>query len=116
MTDFSQRSGTWKHSLRIFRSEMKVLKPASRPAMSNAWRRRTIDICVRAAQKGLLADHIYAPSQGQLCRLVRLALRYVRRNRTAFGVGTLLRDEELAARYFGDFVARRLARKTKHGF
>jgi hypothetical protein len=114
-TDFGYRSGSWKQSLRILRSHMKAAKPPSRPAKSNAWRRRTIDICARAAQNGLLDNNISEPSKSQLRRLVRLGLRYVRRNRTAFGVGTLLRDEELAMRYFGDFVSRRLTKETKHG-
>lgn len=48
------------------------------------------------------------PDKSELTRLVRLALRYVRRGRKGYGVLTLLNDKVFAASQFATFVTLRL--------
>jgi hypothetical protein len=48
------------------------------------------------------------PQEADLRKYMRLALRYVRRGRTMFGVRTLVENETLAVNHFADFIIVRL--------
>ena len=80
---------------------------------SGSYRRRQVQILFDWTKAELIRRHHKLRSERELRKLVRLALRYVRRGRTGFGVRDLLKSELFAAEHLADFVTARLAKQDR---
>ena len=65
------------------------------------------------AIKGLMQLRADIPPETELHRLIRLALAYIRRDRTDFGVRTLLEHPDFAAKFLAEFIIARQSRAEK---
>jgi hypothetical protein len=77
-------------------------------------RRRVIidQLCTRAKAE-LIDRGNTVPADAELRQLVRLALRYVRRGRTKYGVRDLLKDEAFGASRMANFITVRLQKQKR---
>jgi hypothetical protein len=76
---------------------------------SGRYYRRQLAILMARARVGLAGQHIRV-SDSEVRRLVRLAIRSVRRDRTSFSFRELVDDPELASNYLANFVVSRTPR------
>ena len=75
--------------------------------------RTILQECLVQARAGLLARQSSVPDDVRLRILVRQALRYVRRERTDFGIRQLIADHPLAQRHFAEFIIKRETKGAK---
>ena len=76
-------------------------------------RRATVQTLYEWAKAELIDRREKVPPDAELRKLVRLALRYVRRGRTGFGVQHLLKDRVFASAHFANFVTLRLEKRSR---
>ena len=80
-------------------------EPGSRARLE----RQNVKHCVALAREGLKKERVLPPSEKDLRRLVRLAMRYVRRGRAVVTLGSLLHGSPSGQRYLTKFVMERLS-------
>ncbi len=115
--DYQQR---WHEFLIWIRTYLLYCQCNRTPQDSSAKRlRRYVRHCVGLAREGLKAERVIPPPEKELRRLVRLAMRYVRRERTYVTLGSLLYGRESGRQYLTEFVIVRLPahqrRRTHRG-
>ena len=104
---YRELSGQWHSHLRWLRVHFcRCRCSIRRPAGSGRYYRRQLAILIDQARVGLSEQRTRVPDQ-EVRRLVRLALRSVRRGRTSFSFRDLIDDPELARSYLADFVLSR---------
>jgi hypothetical protein len=75
--------------------------------------RTTVQVLFEWAKAELIERREKVPPDAELRKLVRLALRYVRRGRRDFGVGQLLKDRVFASAHLANFVTLRMEKQSK---
>jgi hypothetical protein len=107
---YRELTGQWQSHLRWLRVNFCHCWCATRwQAGSGRYYRRQLAILIDRTRVGLAGQQRHVPEQ-ELGRLVRLALRSVRRDRTSFSFRDLINDPELARSYLTDFVLSRFHR------
>jgi hypothetical protein len=76
------------------------------------FRRATVQTLFEWAKAELIARREKVPPDAELRKLVRLALRYVRRGRTGYGVQHLLKDRVFASAHLANFITLRLEKRS----
>jgi hypothetical protein len=76
-------------------------------------RRVIIDQLCTQAKAELIDRGDTVPADAELRQLVRLALRYVRRGRTKYGVRDLLKDKVFGASRMANFITARLQKRKR---
>ena len=110
---FREYSGRWRRLLHWIRMHLLFCGCRKFPHRSNHLYRTILQECLVQARAGLQALQISVPDDLRLRTLVRLALRYVRRDRTDFGIRQLIANHQLAQRYFAEFVIERETKGAK---
>ncbi len=77
------------------------------------WRRVTIDQLCTLAKAELIDRGETVPADPELRQMVRLALRYVRRGRTTYGVRDLLKDRVFGSARMANFITTRLQKRKR---
>jgi hypothetical protein len=77
-----------------------------RPSFLRAWYRSVVDRCVTLAAEGLLRRFRCPPTQHQLRRMVRRALRSARRCPSAMPVKLMLERPRQGGDFLADFILR----------
>ncbi len=103
----------WRRLLHWIRMHLLFCGCRKFPHRSNHLYRTILQECLVQARAGLQALQISVPDDLRLRTLVRLALRYVRRDRTDFGIRQLIANHQLAQRYFAEFVIERETKGAK---
>ena len=107
-SSFAAQSQQWTEMLTFIRTHF-LHCCCRRRAESRIGRhfRRVVKQCCLRATEGLKQRQAAPFPDDHLRRLVQLALRYVRRNRTSFGIRTLLERPQFASAYLAEFVLQR---------
>lgn len=100
--DYSRR---WRRLLQWIRVHLLFCSCQKFPVCSNRRYKAILEECLIYARAGLLEQQSLVPEDVRLRTLVRRALRYVRRERTEFGIHQLIADHQLARSYFTQFVS-----------
>lgn len=107
---YRELAGQWQSHLRWLRVHFCHCRCSTRwPAGSGRYYRRQLAILIHQARIGLSGQRTRVPDQ-EVRRLVRLAVRSVRRDRTSFSFRDLIDDPELARSYLTNFVLSRFHR------
>lgn len=105
---FSKVSQQWRAFVHWMRLHLLYCRCKWRiPNATYGIRRRRLDMLCEWAQAGLLNLNEPLPYPRELRRLVRLAVRYIRRDRRPYPLATLVNHPEFAASRLADFIIRR---------
>ncbi len=108
--DYSRR---WRRLLQWIRVHLLFCGCQKVPYRSNRQYKMVLQDCTFQARAGLLARQVPVPDDARLRALVRQALRYVRRDRTDFGIRQLITNHQLARNYFSEFIINRETKRRK---
>ena len=104
---FREYSRGWRRLLQWIRVHLLFCGCRKFPYRSKHLYRTILQECLVPARAGLVARQSSVPDDVCLRILVRQALRYVRRDRTDFGIRQLITDHPLAQQYFAEFIIQR---------
>jgi hypothetical protein len=114
---YRQQTRHWKTFLRLIKKYLVERLTSRKPrSYADVWRRRNriqLERFMQLTTEELGRRGEILPPETVLRKYVRLAVRYVRRGRTMFGVRTLLDNDGFAANHLADFVTIRWKKLTE---
>ncbi len=121
LAEGARGSAAWKESSSHWREFVLWLRlhllhcSCGRPVFpgSRRWNRTVIDALEQRVRRGLAGAGLCAPEPAVLRRYIRMLLRYIRRDRTEFGVRSLLVNRDWAQPFLAQFVEKRCAKEGR---
>jgi hypothetical protein len=108
---------TWFEHLRWIRMHLVYFRPVGVTTQLRKVHKMIIDYGYERARAGLFARDLQPPEPCDLRRLVRLAIRYIRRGRIRLFMQNLMNNHTFAAEFFANFIeARRQLRPVNLAF
>lgn len=101
---YKQMRAAWLEHLRWIRMHLVYFRRLRVNTQPRKVHKMIVDYGYERARSGLFARDLQPPEDRDLRRLVRLALRYIRRGRIRLFMQNLLNNETFAARFFADFI------------
>jgi hypothetical protein len=97
----------WLQQLRWIRMNLVYFRPIRVKTQRRKVARMIIDYGYERARAGLFARDLVPPEERDLRRLVRLAVRYIRRGRIRLFIQNLMTNPTFAAEFFANFIEER---------
>jgi hypothetical protein len=102
--NYQQMRGTWSGHLRWVRMNLVYFRPIRVKTQHRLVQRMLIDYCCERAKVGLAKRRLAAPGERDMRRLVRLAVRYIRRGRIRLFVQQLINNPPFAEVFLAGFI------------
>jgi hypothetical protein len=101
---YKQMRAAWLEHLRWIRMQLVYFRPWRVKTQQRRVHKMIVDYGYERARAGLFARDLQPPEDRDLRRLVRLALRYIRRGRIRLFIQNVMNNPRFAAEFFANFI------------